>query len=189
MDLPSLSTEDKNIINAIMQSQNTIDEDEDVGSKRLTILASFFHLQKSLDVQKAEVRRVFVPKDSDLVWGLEEGVVNKLYSIFQQARDKSNLEVDWASFFCRREHLDSKPTFIYRYFSRIHGPETAKTPTRVQSYALHWGRSQNVLLPSHRNGFRVPGKWELLRSAPSLKVREREKLVYWSSSRTLVCST
>jgi hypothetical protein len=112
MDL--LSAEDKSTINTIMQSQNYMDIDEDVDSKKMAILTSLLHLLTYLEVQKAEVRRLFIStKDSDrIVWGLKEGLINELYGHLQRAADDSNPEVDWASLFYRREYLDSKPTSI-----------------------------------------------------------------------------
>jgi hypothetical protein len=121
-----LSAEDRNTINTAMRHQEYMDADEDVGSKKDMIHASLVYLLASL--KKAEVRGVFVSPDNSwrTVWGLGDEVVHELYGVLQQAGDKSNPEVDWASFFYRREYLDSKSTFIYHDFSRILCPETIR---------------------------------------------------------------
>jgi hypothetical protein len=125
MDLQPLTPEDKETINSIMQRQDFMDADEDVVSKMNMIQASLTCLVAALSLKKAKVRQIFVPPDN---WkrGLEEEVVHELYRVWLRAADKSDLEVDWASFFYRRECLDSKSTFIYRYFSRIPCPKTKR---------------------------------------------------------------
>jgi hypothetical protein len=128
MDLPPLSAEDKNTINTTMGDLQYMDAGEDVESKRTLIRAPLFHLLTFLELQKAEIGKVFVSTENlyGTVRGLKGGVVNELYDVLQQAGDKSNPEVDWASFFYRREYLDSKSTFIYHDFSRILCPETIR---------------------------------------------------------------